>query len=80
MTTKNKKTAKPVGKPFLTGSPTDERTMKSALGFFGVLVAAVFLTFLASSAFNMGGSLLRIILTLLTEGLVLVVFFNNAVG
>ena len=80
MTTKNKKTPKPAGKPFLTGSPTDERTVKSALGFFGVLAAAVFLTFLASSAFNMGGSLLRIILTLLTEGLVLVVFFNNAVS
>ena len=80
MKTKNKQPVKPVGKPFLTGSPRDERTVKSALAFFGVLTAAVFLTFLTSSAFNMGGSLLRIILTLLTEAVVLIVFFNNAVG
>ena len=39
MTNKSKKPVKPVVKPFLKGSPTDERTWKSALGFFGALLA-----------------------------------------
>ena len=46
MTTTKKKPAVPVVKPFVTGSPTDERTIPGALGVFGILVMTVVMTFL----------------------------------
>ena len=44
MTTTKKKPAAPVVKPFVTGSPTDERTIPGALGVFGILVMTVVMT------------------------------------
>ena len=35
MTSRSKKPVQPVTKPYLTGASTEERTWKSALGFFG---------------------------------------------
>ncbi|MBR2823199.1 MAG: hypothetical protein IKE24_05920 [Clostridia bacterium] len=80
MTTKNRKPVQEVVKPFLTGSPTDERTVKGALGFLGVLVLAGFMTFLVCSALNMNSSVLRVGLNLVVEALILLIFYNNAVG
>lgn len=80
MTNKNRQPAKPVEKPFLTGSPADERTAKSALAFFGVMVMTVFVSFLVCTMMSAGGSLIRIGLNLTVEILILVIFYNNAVS
>ena len=80
MTTKSKKPATPVQKPFLKGKPTDERTWKTAAGFFGVLVLTAFMTFLVCSAMSMNIRILQIALNLAVEILVLFIFYNNAIG
>ena len=79
MTGKSGKTEQ-VTKPYLTGSPTDERTLKGALGFFGGLILVGIVSFLACSAFGMDSSALRITLNLAVEVLILVLFYNNAVN
>ena len=67
MTNKQKKPATPVVKPFLTGSPTDERTIPGALGFLGVMLMIMVLTFLVCSALTMSNAVLRIALNALVE-------------
>lgn len=80
MTTKKKQPVEQVTKPFLTGSPMDERTVKGALGFFGLLVLAGAMSFLVCSALNMSNGVLRIILNLGVEALILLFFYNNAIS
>lgn len=80
MTTKKKQPVQKVTKPFLTGSPTDERTVKGALGFFGLLVLAGVMSFLVCSALNMSSGFLRVLLNLGAEALILLLFYNNAVN
>ena len=80
MTKQNKKPVKPVVKPFLTGSPTDERTLKSALGVLGVLVIMVVMTFLVSSMLTMKNDVLRILLNIMVEVLVLFVLYSGAIN
>ena len=80
MTNKSKKPVKPVEKPFLTGSPADERTVRSALAFFGVMILTVFVSFLVCTMMNMGSDLLRIGLNLAVVILVMFIFYNNAVS
>ena len=80
MTTKSKKPATPVEKPFLKGKPTDERTWKAALTFFGILLVTAIMTFLVCSAASMNIQILRIGLNLAVETLVLFIFYNNAIG
>ena len=78
---KNEK--KPVGavkKPFLTGNPTDERTLPGAGGFLGALVLAALLTFLVCTMLGMTGSALRVILNMAMELLLLFFFYNSAIG
>ncbi len=76
------KSGKPeqVTKPYLTGSPTDEGTVKGALGFFGGLILAGILSFLVCSTLSMDSGVLRIALNLAVEALILVLFYNNAVS
>lgn len=80
MTTTKKKPAAPVVKPFVTGSPTDERTIPGALGVFGILVMTVVMTFLVCSMLNMKNPVLRIGLNGLVELLILFILYNSAVG
>ena len=80
MTTTKKKPAAPVVKPFVTGSPTDERTIPGALGVFGILVMTVVMTFLVCSMLNMKNPVLRIGLNWLVELLILFILYNSAVG
>ena len=80
MTNKRKQPVKPVEKPFLTGAPTDERTVKSALAFFGVLLMAAFMSFLVCSMFSMDNAILRVGLNAIVEIVMLMIFFNNAIG
>ncbi len=80
MANNGRKPVKPVVKPYLTGNPTDERTIPGALGFFGVFLMALVMTFLVSSVMTMDNSVLRIALCAVVELLVLFIFYNNAVG
>ena len=80
MTIRNKKPATPVQKPFLRGKPTDERTGKAALSFFGILLVTAIMTFLVCSAMSMSIRILQIALNLAVELLVLFIFYNNAIG
>lgn len=75
-----KKPAEPVKKPFIQGTLTDERTWKSALGVFGMLLLAIFMSFLVSSMMNFDQALLRVLLNCVVEVLILWIFFNNASG
>ena len=79
MTDKGKKPVKPVTKPFLTGSVTDEQTPMAALGFFGVLILAAFMTFIVCGALTMDSAAVRIALNAAVEILVLLVMYNSAV-
>jgi len=80
MANNGKKPVKPVVKPYLTGNPTDERTVPGALGFFGVFLMALVMTFLVSSVMTMDNNALRIALCAVVELLVLFIFYNSAVG
>ena len=80
MTEKTKKPAQPVSKPFLTGAPRDERTVKEALGFFGVVLLSIFMCFIICSMLSFESPILRIGMNALVVGIVLLLFFNNASG
>ncbi len=80
MAKNNSKPVTPVVKPFLKGEVTDERTMKSALGFFGILIVVAVMCFLVCSMLSMDNAALRIALNGVVEVLILLVFFNNASG
>lgn len=80
MTSRSKKPVQPVTKPYLTGAPTEERTWKSALGFFGTLVLFGIFTFLICSMMNMDSLFLRILLNGAVEGALLFFLYSNAAG
>ena len=80
MTEKTKKPAQPVSNPFLTGAPRDERTVKEALGFFGVVLLSIFMCFIICSMLSFESPILRIGMNALVVGIVLLLFFNNASG
>ena len=71
---------KPVKKPFLKGSPVDERTVRSALGFFGILLMAAFMSFLVSSALGFGSVAVRVLMNVAVEAVLLMIFYNTAAG
>ena len=77
MTKRTDKPVKPVSKPYLTGSITDERTAKSALIFLGCLVLAAFMGFIVSATVSAGAAWFRIILNAAVILLTLAVFYTN---
>ena len=72
---KNNRNAPEVSKPFLTGAPTDEYTLRSALKFFGMTVLILIMTFLVCSLTGFKFTVIRIIVNLFVEGLVLTVLY-----
>ena len=80
MASKEKKPIAPVVKPFLKGNPTDERTLPGALGFLGVLLMIIVMSFLVCSALTMGNDILRIALNILVEAVILLLVYNSAAG
>ncbi len=74
------KQVKPVVKPYLTGSPTDERTVREALGFLGTLLIAGFMSFLVCSMAGSGMVLIRFGLNLAIIFVILMLFFNRGEG
>ena len=72
------KQVKEVRKPFLTGDPTDENTVKTSLLFFGSLFLVYFITFMICSIASFSNTpILRIIVNLLILAASLVIFYNN---
>lgn len=80
MTNKSKQQTKPVTRPFLRGSLTDERTAGQAAGFFGVLLLMALLTFIICSAMGLQNAVLRIGLNVLVEAVLLMIMYSNAIG
>ena len=80
MAKSEKKPVSMIKKPFLTGKPTDERTIPGAAGFLGALLLAVLLTFLVCTMLGAGGAALRIVLNLAMEAAVLFFFYNSAIS
>ena len=80
MAKQTKKPVKPVVKPFLTGSPMDERTWSGALSFFGVILMVTVMTFLVCSMITMKNDIIRVGLCVAVELLVLFILYNSAIG
>ncbi len=68
---------KPVQKPFVTGKPFDENTVKSSLLFLGSLFVVILMCFIVCSATGLGSQVLSIILNGAVLATILIVFFSN---
>ena len=68
---------KPVQKPFLTGSVFDERTIRNCLVFFGTLIIAFFIAFIACASATFSSFILRLIMNGAVIILEIVIFFNS---
>ena len=75
MTQKKKVQGK--AKPYLTGKPTDENTLRSALKMFSFLLLCMVMTFLVCSMAGVGSTVLRIIINAAIEALILVIFYSK---
>ena len=64
-------------KPFLTGAPTDENTVRQALKFFAILLITVFMTFIICSMTSFKSVVLRILVNLVIESLVILIFYSK---
>ncbi len=64
-------------KPFLTGAPTDENTVRQALKFFAILLITVFMTFIICSMTSFKSVVLRILVNLVIESLVILMFYSK---
>ena len=80
MTEKNKKPAEKVVKPYITGSPTDEKTLPGALGFLGMLLLIGVMSFLVCSSLSFDSLPLRILLNGVVALAGPAVLYSNAVG
>lgn len=69
-----------VRKPFLTGSVTDERTLKSSLAFFGVLIVVIFITLIACATATFDIVILRVLLNAAVIIVCLMIFYNKGAG
>ena len=66
-----------VRKPFLTGSPCDERTVRSSLAFFGTMIMVFFIAFIACATASFESFILRFIMNAAVILLVYFILFNN---
>lgn len=66
-----------VTKPFLTGSITDENTIKNAFKFFGIMLLIIFMSFIVCSLTSFENNLLRIALNVMIVSLVLIILYNK---
>ena len=68
---------KEVRKPFLTGSVTDERTVRNSLKFFGTILVVFFVAFIASASAAFDNRILRVFLNTAVIVLEIVILFNS---
>lgn len=69
-----------VRKPFLTGSVMDERTLKSSLAFFGIMVVVIFITLIACATATFDIVILRVLLNAAVIAVCLMIFYNKGAG
>jgi len=75
-----RQTVRPVTRPYLTGSVTDENTVKGALGFLGLMVVVAVMTFLVCSMTSFDSGILRVLVNAAVVTLVLVILYNQGLG
>ena len=73
----NKPNTSEKAKPFLTGAPKDENTVRQAVKFFGTLFLVAFMTFLVCSMTSFNNDILRIGINLVIEALILIIYWNK---
>ena len=73
----NKKPVQKITKPYLTGAPTDENTLRQALRFFGMMLLVLFMTLLVCSMTGFNSMPLRIIVNMFIEVLILFVLYSK---
>ena len=79
MAKKKTGTAKTVSKPYLTGRPTDRRTLKQALRFAGMLIIMSIL-YLMAGAFAPPAAVVRVVINAAVLVLVYLLFWNFGVS
>ena len=66
-----------VRKPFLTGTPCDERTVRSCLAFFGTLIMIFFIAFIACATASFDSFILRFAMNGAVILLVVFILYSN---
>ena len=69
-----------VKKPFLTGSLTDENTVKNSLAFFGFMIIIFFVSLITCVSATFGNTILRILINTAVAAVVIMLFYNNGAG
>lgn len=72
---KNTKNEQIVTKPYMTGAPTDEYTIRNALKFFGMILLCMLMTFIVCSMTGFNSAILRIAVNLVIEALILTLLY-----
>ena len=75
--TKRKHNRQTESKSYLTGSATDERTVKNSLKFFGVLLIVFVISFIACASATFESIILRLLMNSTVIILSLYIIFNN---
>lgn len=73
----SKQAPKEVNKPYITGNPADENTLKRSFIYLGTLIMVFFISFIACSSTSSAGLFLRILINTAVIAIVLYLFFNN---
>ena len=66
-----------VKKPFVTGSPVDEHTLKNSLLFFGSLLLTSLFSFIVCASTGAAGLIIRLLINALIIIVILSVYFNS---
>ena len=64
-------------KPFMKGTMTDENTIRRSLGFAGVMVLVIFVSFIVSASATFDSMILRILLNTVVIFLQMMILFNH---
>ena len=79
-TSRKEQSSEPVRKPYLTGSITDENTLKAGLGFFGIMLITVFVAFIVCAAATFDSFILRLLMNTAVILVLLMIFYNKGAG
>ena len=77
MTVKKSQPVKPVTKPYLPGSVTDESTLKKVLKFFGTVVLIIVMCFIVCTMMSFGNDILRVGANLAVVILVMFILYSQ---
>ena len=79
-TSRKEQSSEPVRKPYLTGSITDENTLKAGLGFFGIMLITIFVAFIVCAAATFNSFILRLLMNTAVILVLLMIFYNKGAG